>query len=219
MWASTALVGSSRTRTSGSARSAAASTTRWRCPPERLRATLGKLGVEAVGKAFHDVAGGGGLERFFDGRGVASRPSGAEARHVDRLGEGPGEQLRLAVDDEHVPPHHVDRQLVDPDACDRDPFSRGRVHVAAQARGHLARLVGVGGDHGGQRPGATSQARCLLSEIGPVGASRYSDSGLGRSGSRRRTESTRPAATVAADQRVAASIRVWMGSSRKAAYA
>ena len=99
--ASTALVGSSKTRTSGSARRAAASTTRWRCPPERLRASFGQLGLEALREALDDVTRRRRLDGFGHGRPVAVivGDGNPECRPPGRMSQ---RELRLAIDDQDV---------------------------------------------------------------------------------------------------------------------
>ena len=81
VWASTALVGSTSTRISGSAASARASTRRWRCPPENERPFSVDHGVEAVGQALEDVLGGRGRS---SGRRDAAAPRDVEAGRASR---------------------------------------------------------------------------------------------------------------------------------------
>ena len=88
MCASTAEVGSTSTRISGSADSARASTSRCRWPPEKLRPRSATIGVEALGQRLEDVAGGRGVERALDL---------AEAGDVEPVAEPTGEEQRAGV--------------------------------------------------------------------------------------------------------------------------
>ena len=150
VWASTALVGSSRTRTSGSARRAAARTMRWRWPPDRVRPRSGNSVARPSGRPLHDVGGGrprraprppsAARSRRRDGGKRAGRrrqPRCPPAAGVRGRPRAPGAAPRRGRGWRAAVPARADA-------------GAGAVDVAAQPSRQGARLLGIGGRHHGE---------------------------------------------------------------------
>ena len=144
--ASTALVGSSSTRTSGSATSARASTSRWRWPPEKRPAALLDLGVQAVRAARR------GRPRRRRSRAPSSSAASSPAACPSGSSSSrsvPDEQPRVLVADEHAaggPSSTGQRRPAAPRRGSPASTSVG-VDVPAEPVGQRGRLLG----HRGRR--------------------------------------------------------------------
>ena len=183
--ASTALVGSSSTRTSGSASSARASTSRCRWPAGERAAALLDLGVEPVRERVEDVLRAGGRDRGLSSRVVAA----AHAERVELVAQRPGEQPRVLS-----PTSDRRRTSSSGRSCQRrrrrgvTGWSPG-VHVAAEPVGERGGLLRVGADDADQPcrarrparwPGRAARRRAAAAATGACRLGRAAGAAAGR---------------------------------------
>ena len=182
---STELVASSRIRMRGSASSARAKATSWRCPSERRKPRSPSCGVVAVLEPLDELVG-------------ADRPRGgddllagrARAAEGDVVGDRAGEEEALLRHDPELPPQRLLRDVAEVDAVDRDAALGRVVEAGDQLRDRRLAGAGVADERDG-RPGRDVEVDAVqhlgagaVGEVDVVEADVAAD--LGRARSRRR---------------------------------
>ena len=161
VWASTAEVGSTRTRIGASTASARASTTRCRWPPESPRPRSSSCPCQPSGQRVVDVLGVGDAQRRL------GLLAGQPAVRVDGVLEGAGEEAAAGVADQHLAAYVVEARRRQVDATEPHAPRAGRgLLVARGDAGATALAVGPG-----------PAGRAALETVGVVLADRV---GVGR---------------------------------------
>ena len=209
VWASTALVGSTRTRISGVGEQRADEREPLALAAGEGARTLVDRLVEPLRQRLEHVLRRGHGHRGED-LGVGGTSPGVENRP-----ERAGEQHRIRLADDDARPHRVERQVAERDAAERDAGGVGETAEAVRERRGLVR---AGGDDARERARARRRARTPRRRAAaPVGGPSTGASGSATAGSTASTSSIRRAPTSARVILSTASAAVRSGMTRNAA--